>query len=115
MAVVISGLSEVVRGFNKVNRATSREIQAGLKKAAEPVTASAREKVSRYPGASAGTIRPRARSASVYVTQNARKVTGLRGDFGSLQQRRLDEALHENESQVERGVQDAIDRLVDMF
>lgn len=115
MAVQIKGLHEVVRGFNKVHRATSREIQTELKKAAEPVATAGREKISRYTGASVGTITPRASGASVFVTQRARKVTGLRGDFGGLQQRRLDEALNENEDVVERRVENALDRLVDMF
>jgi hypothetical protein len=115
MAVLIRGLTEVVRGFNKVHRATSREIQRELKKAAEPVATSGREKISRYPGASTGTINPRAAGASVYVTQRARKVTGQRPDFGALQQRRLDEALNEHEDEVERGVEAALDRLVRLF
>lgn len=115
MAVQIKGLQEVVRGFNRVHRATSRQIQAELKKAAEPVATSAREKVSRYPGASVGTIGPRAAGASVFVTQRARKVTGLRGDFGGLQQRRLDEALNENEDGIELRLERALDRIVDLF
>lgn len=115
MAVQISGLQEVVRGFSRVQRSTSREIQRELKKAAEPVVSSGREKISRYEGASTGTIRPRARGASVWVTQGARKVSGLRGDFGGLQQRRLDEALAENESGVEAGVEAALDRIVAIF
>lgn len=115
MAVQIKGLQEVVRGFNRVHRATSRQIQAELKKAAEPVATAGREKISRYAGASVGTIGPRASGASVFVTQRARKVTGLRGDFGGLQQRRLDEALNENEDVIETRVEQALDRLVAMF
>ncbi len=115
MAVYIRGLGGVIRGFNRIQRATSREIQTELKKAAEPVAQSARQKISRYAGASVGTITPRAAGASVFVTQRARKVTGLRGDFGGLQQRRLDEALNENADGVERGVEAALDRLTSAF
>lgn len=115
MAVQVKGLQEVVRGFNRCHRATSREIQKHLKLAAEPVAASGREKISRYTGASTGTISPRAAGASVFVTQRARKVTGLRPDFGALQQRRLDEALNEKEDVIEQRVEQALDRIVDLF
>lgn len=109
MAVRVQGLQETVRAFNKLDRTVSREIQRELKKAAEPVTQAGREKISRYPGASIGTISPRATGASVFVTQKARKKTGLRPDFGGLQQRRLDEALNENEDRVIEGIEDFLD------
>ncbi len=111
MAVYVRGLQEVVRGFNKIDRTISREIQKELKKAAEPVVTSGRSKIGAYAGASTGTIGPRASGASVFVTQRARKVTGKRPDFGALQQRRLDEALGENEAGVIRGVEQALDNL----
>jgi hypothetical protein len=111
MAVRITGLQETVRAFNKLDRAVSREIQRELKKAAEPVETAGREKISRYAGASVGTIRPRAAGSSVWITQKARKVTGLRPDYGFLQQRRLDEALNENEDKVEANLEDFLDRL----
>lgn len=116
MAVRVEGLREVVRGFNRSARATKREFQLELKKVAEPVAAAGREKISRYQGASVGTIVPRAQGVtSVFVTQKARKKTGLRPDFGGVQQRRLDEALNENEDVIERGFGEAADRIVALF
>lgn len=116
MVVRVAGLSEVVRGFRRCAQATSREFQREMKRVAEPVAVSAREKVSRYPGASVGTIVPRAQGVtSVFVTQKARKKTGLRPDFGGVQQRRLDEALNENEKAIERGFEDAADRILALF
>lgn len=110
MAVHAKGLDEVIRGFTRLDKRLAKETRDELKKVAEPVLQAGRSKISRYQGAKVSSIRPRARGASVYVTQNARKVTGHRGDFGALQQRRLDEALDENESKVERGVEDFLDR-----
>lgn len=111
-AVRITGLRETVRAFNKLDRAVTREVQKELKQAAQPVADTAKQKLSRYGGAKVSTVRPRARGASVFVTQGAKKVTGKRGDFGVLQQRQvLEPALEENREQVFHGVELALDRL----
>lgn len=113
--VRITGLKETVRAFNKIDKGLIRNVQKGLKRAAEPVAVSARAKVSQYRGASVGTISPRARGASAFVTQRARKVTGKRGDFGALQMRRLVEALDENREEVVRAVERELDDLLNDF
>lgn len=110
MAVVIRGLDETVRAFNRLDKRLAKETRDELKKVAEPVMSAARGKVAAYRGSRPGSIRPRARGASVYVTQGAKKVTGKRGDFGLLQQRKLEEALEENEAEVYRGVEGFLDR-----
>ena len=118
MAAVIriTGVRETVSALRRVSRAAPRVITDELKAAAEPVAVSARTKISQYPGAKTGSIRPRvAGLGNVFVTQGARKVTGLRGDFGALQMRRLSEALDENEPEVRRGVEKALDRIVGEF
>lgn len=110
------GLNEVVRGFNKLNRTAAREIQKELKKAAVPVVDTSKELLSRYTGASVGTIRPRASGASIYVTQGARKVTGKRGDFGVLQQHRvLEVALDERQGEVVEILERQLDTFLDNF
>lgn len=110
MAVRVRGLRETVSAFRKYDRALGTELRNELKKAAEPVAASARSKVTRWQGASTK-IAPRASGASVFVRQNARKVTGRRGDFGALQMRRaFIPALQENEEKVLSEVEDALDR-----
>jgi hypothetical protein len=49
----------------------------------------------------------------VYVRQQKRKVTGLRGDFGKLQmQQAFIPALMENEDGIGRDVEQALDRFV---
>jgi iron uptake system EfeUOB component EfeO/EfeM len=47
----------------------------------------------------------------VYVEQSARKVTGLRGDYGSLQMTRgLEPALDEKTDEVFESVRDVLDK-----
>lgn len=99
--VRVTGLREVQRAFREVDRKLALQLGNDLKKAAEPVAASARGKVTRYRGASINTIRTRRRGATILVEQSARKVTGHRGDFGALQMRNvLEPALDENTSRV---------------
>lgn len=114
-AVKITGLRETTSALRKIDKQLPKVIQTELKKAAEPVAASAREKISRFKGAKLNTIRPRATGSAVYVRQNARKVSGLRPDFGRLQQADFEEALDENHEEVEDRVEKALDALIDEF
>jgi hypothetical protein len=114
MAVRIRGLRETERAFRKMSGDLDDELRKGLKKAGEPVAETARGKISRYRGASIGTIAPRlARGTTVFVTQRARKVTGKRGDFGSLQMKKLFESLEEREGDVIRQLEQVLDDLTD--
>jgi hypothetical protein len=107
----VEGIREVQAAFRSVSRDLATQFGEDLKRAAEPVASSARDKISRYRGASLGTIRPRRRGPVVYVEQAKRKVTGRRGDFGGLQMRHgLIPALEENEGQIFATVSDALDR-----
>ena len=110
--VRIRGLKETLRALNKVNKEVRKRMLDELKKAGDPIARDAQQKLARYPGASLGTIGPRASAKGVFVTQRARKVTGLRGDFGALQMSEgLIPALAENEDKVVDAVEDALDRL----
>jgi hypothetical protein len=109
--VRVRGLRELQRDFAKVSSDLKRELRSELKEVAEPVAESARQKIDRYRGARTASIRPRVTARSAFVTQGARKVTGLRGDFGALQMRRLGEALDENKDEVVQGLERMLDRL----
>lgn len=110
--VRVKGLRELQRSLSKVNKGVAKEVRDALKEAAEPVVSEAKAKLSAYPGASVGTIGPRVSVRSVFVTQRARKVSGLRSDFGRLQMTDvLEPALEENRGQVLDEVEDALDRL----
>lgn len=111
--VTVKGLREVDRAFRQTDKEASKALRAGMLEAARPIAASARDLISRYPGASVGTIRPRAAARGAFVTQGARKVSGLRGDFGALQMRRLNEALDENHAEVLEKAGEIIDLLAE--
>jgi hypothetical protein len=110
-AVRIRGLRESLRALERVNKGVGKQVKDELKKAAEPVARTAQSKISRYAGAKTSTIGPRASVRGVFVTQRARKVTGLRGDFGTLQMRLLEESLKEHENEIVHDVERAFDRL----
>jgi hypothetical protein len=112
-AVHVRGLRELDRSLGKVNRDAQKSVREGLKEAARPVVEAAKAKEGRWGGASIGTIGPRMVARGVFVTQRARKVTGLRGDFGALQMRQaFIPALEENEEEIVREVEHAIDVLL---
>jgi hypothetical protein len=111
--VRVKGLREVDRAFRKTDKESSKALRAGLLEAARPVAATARDKIGQYGGANVTAIRPRAVARGAFVTQGARKVTGLRGDFGALQMRRLGEALDENQAEVLEKAERVIDLLAE--
>lgn len=111
MAVRVKGIREVDKAFRQMDSDAAKVLRVAMVDAARPVAATAQEMISAYVGASVSTIRPRAGARGAFVTQGAKKVTGLRGDFGVLQMRRLGEALDQNEDQVVRKAEAVIDLL----
>ena len=108
--VRVKGLRELQRDLRKVEKGLRKEVDASLKLAAEPVVEQARANLARYAGAKLNTIKPRVNTGRVYVRQNARKVTGKRPDFGSLQMRvGLIPALQERQGEVIRIMEDQLD------
>jgi hypothetical protein len=109
----VQGLREVQRALKQCEGGLDKQMRAAGKAAAEPVAASAKDKIGRYRGASLGTIRPRASVRGAFVQQGARKVTGKRGDFGVLQMGLLIDALEEEREQALTIYESRIDQLVD--
>lgn len=110
--VRIRGLGAAQRALSKVNQGAAKEVRDALKKAADPIVATAKVRLSRYAGASVGTIGPRVAARGVFVTQRAKRVSGLRPDFGALQMFDvLIPALDEHEGDVLKEVEDALDHL----
>jgi hypothetical protein len=83
----VRGYRETARALQRVNKGAKAALYTGLKEAANPIAEDARSRLAGYTGMKTSTIRPRANLRGVYVTQGARKTTGLRPDFGSLQMR----------------------------
>ena len=108
----VHGLLETLVAFETAQHLVGGKLMQGvLSETAEKVAESSRRRISEFQGASLGTIQPSRRltptRASVY--QNKRKVTGLRGDFGSLQMRKgLVPALEENSEPFVRGLEKMI-------
>jgi hypothetical protein len=100
--VRVRGLRELHRDFKKMSKELGKEVDAELKKAAEPVRDDARSRFSGYSARSAAGYRVRSRGfGTVVVEQSRRKTTGQRPDFGSLQMRRaLLPALHSKSDEV---------------
>lgn len=110
--VRIRGLRETQRAFAKMALGIRAELRLHLRKIAEPVAATAKDKLARYDGISLGTIGPRTSVLGAFVTQRARKVTGRRPDFGALQmQEGLIPALQEHAEDIEREALDALDAI----
>jgi hypothetical protein len=108
--VRVQGVREVQKAFRGVDRSLAAEFGQDLQKAAEPVAQAARAK-EKWQGASINTIRTRRRGVNIYVEQSARKVTGLRGDYGALQMRQaLEPALDENSGKVFSEVASVLDK-----
>ena len=96
----VQGTREVMAAFRKVDKSLAKQFGDDLKKAAAPVVQDAKAK-QRWQGASVNTIRAKRSGARVFVEQSARKVTGLRADYGALQMREsLVPALEENTAEV---------------
>lgn len=74
-----------MRALNKMEKETKNAVKDGLKDAADPIVSDIRQRLSVYTGLSTGTIGPRVVVGGIFITQRKRKVTGKRGDFGSLQ------------------------------
>jgi hypothetical protein len=109
--VKITGYRETMRALNKIQRGAHKRVMGGLLLAAEPVRRSWVGKLSPYRGVSTSTITPKMTTSSIFVTQRARKRTGKRGDFGSLQMRHGLAALFEEADNTTRAVEKALDML----
>jgi hypothetical protein len=110
--VRITGLKELQRALRQVDKSLGADFKNELKKAGEPVARSAAAKLARYQGASTN-VRVHALGKGVFVRQQARKVTGLRGDFGAVQMRNAFEpALDENQHRIVSDVEDALGRWI---
>lgn len=117
MTVRVRGIRELVRACNASSKATKRLVRARLRKVAEPVRDAARDKLSKYDAGSASGFGIRVRNAgAISVEQRRRRVTGRRGDYGALQMREaLTPAADENESEIQRGMEDALDDIANVF
>ena len=112
----IRGLRELNRALNKVNKEAAKTVRDELKKAAEPVRATAE----RFAGAKISNIGPRwgqmrlgTRGGAVYVAPSSRNQGGSpRPNLGRLLcEEAMEPALEEHEDELAKRVEDALERL----
>lgn len=82
--VRVKGLREAQAALRKLDGQVRKDFRAELKKAAEPVVPAVKSRLARFQGVSLN-VSPHVLGAKVVVRQNAKKVTGRRGDFGATQ------------------------------
>lgn len=112
--VNVRGLKELQRDLRKANGEVAKQVRDELRAAAEPVRAQAQTLFSGVDERSASGYRVAVRARGVAVEQKLRRSTGLRPDFGQLQMRRaLIPALEAKTADVEKGLLDMLDRLID--
>lgn len=112
LEVRVIGLRELQRALRAVSADAAKELRRELKELAEPVREEARRLFAPLSPRSAAGFRVAVRSRGVAVEQRLRRTTGRRPDFGSLQmQRALLPALGAKRGEVERGLEEMLDRL----
>jgi len=115
-SIVVRGYRETVRAFNRTEKETRKMMRDTLR----PVGEIVREEWSQRFGQdidprSAAGLRTRVRQRGVSVEQSLRKTTGLRPDYGRLQQGYGDQALEDKRGDVVEKYEDGMDRVVDHF
>lgn len=115
--VTTKGLREFIRAADAAEKETKKLVRGKLREVAEPVLAAAQVKLSAYDARSAARLGISVRRTGlVAVEQRQRRTTGQRPNFGSLQMREaLIPALAENENEIERGFNRAVDEIADHF
>lgn len=112
----VKGYREFLRAASRAEKESKKEVRAALREVAEPVRAEAASLFETVDPRSAAGYRVRVRQRGVSVEQSLRKTTGKHPEFGALQMREaLLPALARKEGEIERGMEDAIDRIADHF
>src|SRR3990167_1480361 len=98
-----------------MDKELKKDLNRELREAADIVAQDARPRLARYNARSAAGIRPRVRGGGLAVVEQRRgRVTGKRGDWGSLQMRKAFlPALASKRDQVEQRLEEMLDRLGD--
>lgn len=95
----------------RVNRGAGREILKGIAEAGRPISDDANRRLARF--TAVGPVKSVATVGGVFIRQTKRKVTGRRGDFGSLQmQVGLIPAVESREEEIVVAVEHALDGLI---
>ena len=107
----------MLRATDQAGKETKKLVRGELRKAAQPVLMSARQRLAPIDARSAAKLGISVRKVgTVSVEQRLRKTTGLRPDFGKLQMREaLVPALEDNVDEVVQHLEDALERMTDAW
>lgn len=104
-----------MRAVNKADKETKKLVRARFKQVGEIVRKDGASRFSRYDSGSASGFKVKVRARGVSVEQTRKKVTGRRGDYAELQMSRaLEPALVDNQDEVVREIEKAVDDVVDI-
>lgn len=116
--VRVTGLREYHRAISKVSKPLKRELEAALRKVAEPVAADIRSlaETEQWGPRTVDGIRAGSSRGVPVIRQRRRKTTGAHPEFGGMQMRRAFlPGLERNEETIVRGVEAMLDDLTDEF
>lgn len=111
----IHGYREFLRACDRAGKDTKKEVRGTFKSVGEIVRVDAAARFARYDARSAAGYRTRVRVRGVSVEQSLRRTTGNRGDYGALQQSKLEDSLAAQARPVEEAFEQAIDHVADHF
>lgn len=113
--VRIKGLREFQRALAKGDKEQRARVRAVFKEVGEIVRREGASRFSDIDTGSAAGFRTRVRQRGVAVEQSKGRVTGKRPDYGALQMRRaLVPALENNEGELTRALESALDKVADI-
>ena len=114
-AVRVKGLRDFQRACALAPKDTRREVKRELAAVGEAVEAEARQLFAPIDARSAAGFRTVVRQRGVAVEQTKRRTTGQHPEFGAMQMRTLLQARESKRGETERGMEEAIDRVADLF
>lgn len=113
--VIVRGYTEFVRACDHADRETRKELRSTFREVGEVVRVEWAGDEQRFGAFTASGLRTIVRQRGVSVEQTRRKTTGLRPDFGRLQQSVGDQVFDGKEAEIEDAFEKAIDRVADHF
>lgn len=113
--VRVNGYREFLRACDRAGKETKKEVRGTFREVGEVVRVPWARDLDRFGGKTARGLRTSVRQTGVSVRQSLRKTTGLRPDFGRLQQSLGDAVLEDREDEIGARFEDAIDRVADHF
>lgn len=112
----VKGYREFLRACDRAGKDTKREVRATFRKVGDIVKVDARHRYRAVDAHSAMGLRTVVRQRGVSVEQSLRKTTGQHPEWGKWQMRHaLLPALDAEEANVDRALEQAINKVADRF